>query len=152
VIMICYDGSGHARAAVSQAGILMPGHSAIVLTVYGPGGAEAGPQAVPAGDQARAAATAAHGALLGRQLGIDCEPRALPHLTTIAEAIVAEATRLGATAIIVGRGGGGHPGTHALGSVAHAVLRDAHCAVLVASPAAGMVVAPVGRTQTGLAA
>jgi hypothetical protein len=36
--------------------------------------------------------------------------------------------------------------------VAEAVVRDAHCAVLVASPAAGMVVAPVAHTRTGLAA
>jgi nucleotide-binding universal stress UspA family protein len=152
VIMICYDGSGHARAAVKQAGILMPGHSAIVLTVYGRGGAGAEPAAPATGDQARAAATAGHGVLLGRQLGIDCEPRTLRDRSTVAATIVAEAACVGATAVIVGRGGGHPPGTHALGSVAEAVVRDAHCAVLVASPAAGMAAAPVAHTRTGLAA
>jgi nucleotide-binding universal stress UspA family protein len=152
VIMICYDGSGHARAAVKQAGILMPGHSAIVLTVYGRGGAGAEPAAPATADQARAAATAGHGVLLGRQLGIDCEPRTLRDRSTVAATIVAEAACVGATAVIVGRGGGRPPGTPALGSVAEAVVRDAHCAVLVASPAAGMVVAPVAHTRTGLAA
>jgi nucleotide-binding universal stress UspA family protein len=152
VIMICYDGSGHARAAVKQAGILMPGHSAIVLTVYGRGGAGAEPAAPATADQARAAATAGHGVLLGRQLGIDCEPRTLRDRSTVAATIVAEAACVGATAVIVGRGGGRPPGTHALGSVAEAVVRDAHCAVLVASPAAGMAVAPVAHTRTGLAA
>jgi nucleotide-binding universal stress UspA family protein len=152
VIMICYDGSGHARAAVKQAGILMPGHSAIVLTVYGRGGAGAEPAAPATADQARAAATAGHGVLLGRQLGIDCEPRTLRDRSTVAATIVAEAACVGATAVIVGRGGGRPPGTHALGSMAEDVVRDAHCAVLVASPAAGMAVAPVAHTRTGLAA
>jgi nucleotide-binding universal stress UspA family protein len=151
VIMICYDGSGPARAAVKQAGILMPGHSAIVLTVYERGGAEAEAE-VATGAHARAARTAADGALLARQQGIDCEPRTLGHRSTVAEAIVEEAARVRATAVIVGRGGRRHPGTPALGAVAQAVVRDAHCAVLLASPGAGMVMAPLGRTQIGVAA
>jgi nucleotide-binding universal stress UspA family protein len=144
MIVIGYDASQHARAAIKQAGILMPGHPALVLTVWGPPAHQdlAESDVVMTEAQARAEAMAADGALLGHQLGIDCQPRTLRHCTTIAEAIVAEARpiaeaivaearRVEARAIIVGRGedAEGAP----LGPVARAVVRDAHCAVLVAA-------------------
>ncbi|HEY2320358.1 MAG TPA: universal stress protein [Solirubrobacteraceae bacterium] len=136
MIIIGYDGSADARAAIKQAGILMPGHPALVLTVWGPPAPEHLPQpeVVRSPGQARAEELAAEGALLGHQLGIDCRPGTRRHRTTVAAAIVAEARRADAQAIIVGRGGHDHAGP--LGSVARAVVREARCAVLVAGAAA----------------
>lgn len=135
MIVICYDGSTDARAAVTQAGTLMPGHRAVVLTVWGPAGAASAAEGVTPTAQARAERTAADGALLGHQLGIDCEARTVCHTTAVADAIVGEAGRIDATAIIVGRGGGSPADTAAPGHIARAVVRDAACAVLIASPA-----------------
>jgi nucleotide-binding universal stress UspA family protein len=107
-----------------------------VLTVWGPPGPEdlPEPETVRSPARARAEDLAADGARLGHQLGIDCRPGTRRHRTTVAEAIVAEARRADAHAIIVGRGG--RTGTEPLGSVSRAVVRDADCAVPLAAAAA----------------
>jgi nucleotide-binding universal stress UspA family protein len=135
MIIIGYDGSPDARAAIKQAGMLMPGYAALVLTVWGPPAPEDAPEReiVRSPAQARAQDLAADGARLARQLGIDCQPGTRRHRTTVADAIVAEARRADAHAIIVGRGGRREAGS--LGPVSRAVVRDARCAVLVAAAA-----------------
>ena len=135
MIIIGYDGSPDARAAIKQAGMLMPGYPALVLTVWGPPAPDDGSESVivrsPA--QARAEELAADGARLAHQLGVDCQPGTRRHRTTVAEAIVAEAREADAHAIIVGRGG--RATSAPLGSVSRAVVREAGCAVLVAAAA-----------------
>jgi nucleotide-binding universal stress UspA family protein len=135
MIIIGYDGSPDARAAIKQAGMLMPGYPALVLTVWGPPGPDDLPESgiVRSPAQARAEELAADGAWLGHQLGIDCRPGTRRHRTTVADAIVAEALSADAHAIIVGRGGRTTSGP--LGSVSRAVVREAGCAVLVAAAA-----------------
>jgi len=133
MIIIGYDGSPDARAAIKQAGMLMPGYPALVLTVWGPPGPEGVPEpkTVRNPAEARAVQLASDGAWLGHQLGIDCRPATRRYRTTVADAIVAEARRADARAIIVGRGG--QPASGPLGSVSRAVVREAGCAVLVAA-------------------
>jgi nucleotide-binding universal stress UspA family protein len=152
MIIIGYDGSPDARAAIKQAGMLMPGHPALVLTVWGPPAPEDLPEReiVRSPAQARAEDLAADGARLAHQLGIDCGPGTRRHRTTVADAIVAEARRANAHAIIVGRGGG--PGTGSLGPVSRAVVRDAGCAVLVAAAAMRAADARGGAVGLGAAA
>jgi nucleotide-binding universal stress UspA family protein len=135
MIIIGYDGSPDARAAIKQAGMLMPGYPATVLTVWGPPGPEtlSESEIVRNPAQARAEELAADGAWLAHQLGIECRPATRRHRTTVADAIVAEARRADAHAIIVGRGG--QPAAGPLGSVSRAVVREAACAVLVAAAA-----------------
>src|ERR1700759_635378 len=73
MIIIGYDGSPDARAGIKQAGMLMSGDPALVLTVWGPPGPEGLPEAETVRNpaQARAVQLASDGAWLGHQLGID---------------------------------------------------------------------------------
>ena len=151
MIIIGYDGSLDARAAIKQAGMLMPGYPALVLTVWGPPAPErlSEPE-IRSAAQTRAEDLAAEGARLGHQLGIDCRPGTRRHRTTVADAIVAEARRVDAHAIIVGRGG--LTESSPLGSVSRAVVREARCAVLVAAGAAHRAGSPGGTIGLGAAA
>lgn len=125
MIIIGYDGSPGARAAVRQAGTLLPGYAAVVLTVS-------------ESEDLRGAARqhAADGARLARELGIDATSRVRELSGTIAATILSEASRLNGHAIVVGRHGvtsqelDGCAG--AMGSVSEAVMRGASCAVLIA--------------------
>ncbi|HYZ82519.1 MAG TPA: universal stress protein [Solirubrobacteraceae bacterium] len=150
MIVIAYDGSQDARVAVKQAATLMPGHPALVLSVWGPPAPEDGASPEAVQTEAHAEVVAADGALLGHQLGIDCRPRTRRQGTTVAEAIVAEAERAEAGAIIVGRGGG--PDGASLGSVSRAVVRDAACAVLLAAGTAARAASSTQRLDVGAAA
>jgi nucleotide-binding universal stress UspA family protein len=134
MIMICYDGSRDAEVAVKQAAILMPGHPAIILTVWEPSALEGGSDrtAAEAGAAAHAERTASEGALLAHQLGIDCHARTCRQQATVAMAILTEGRRADVGAIVLGRGGRQAPSLS--GSVSRAVVRGAECAVLVAAP------------------
>jgi nucleotide-binding universal stress UspA family protein len=144
MILICYDGSEDARAAIAQAATLMPGHPAVALTVWSPASENGGED-----EHAWAERTAAEGAESAHAAGVDCVPRAVCHPGGVPEAVLEEARRSEARAIVVGRGSRGEPGEEGLGPVATALLREATCAVLVAGAAIDEGVLDGRRARTG---
>ncbi len=150
MILICYDGSEDAKAAVAQAGALFAGEPAIVLTVWerftdqmarSPAalGMIAGLGDTSEVDEAArngAEKTAEEGAGLARQAGLDASPQITERDFSISGAILAEADRANAAAIVLGSRGLGGVGSFFLGSVSHALIQHADRAVLVVpSPA-----------------
>jgi nucleotide-binding universal stress UspA family protein len=144
MILICYDGSADARAAIEHGGRLLSGHKATVLTVWHPFRSMAA--ATPGGfgmvmipdveeiDQASADAArdgAQQGAELARQAGFDAEPASCPIHSTVAEAILATAASLDAAAILMGSRGLTGLKSLLLGSVSHGVIQHADRPVIV---------------------
>src|SRR5947209_16860627 len=111
MIVIAYDGSDDARAAIGQAAKLMPGHPALVLCVVEPVDRpnRDGTQAVTP--------CASEGVQVAREFGIDCSASTRTRIGTVAATILAEAERLDAGAIVVGRHGLSSPRSAGLGSV-----------------------------------
>jgi nucleotide-binding universal stress UspA family protein len=145
VVLICYDGSPDARAAIEQAGALLPGHDATVLTVWEPfvdvlartptgfglpGGALEISQVDEATEQA-ALEQAAEGAKLAGSVGLAAQARACPKRTNVAAAILTIADEIGADAIVMGSRGLTGVKSLLLGSVSHAVIQHANRAVVV---------------------
>jgi nucleotide-binding universal stress UspA family protein len=145
VILICYDGSDDAKAAIKHLGALLPGVSAIALTVWEPfsdvaSGSPKGrlsPLAVitNVGDAnekmlAQAREVAAEGAQLANEAGLKAEPATDEQGESVAEAILAGADKLEADVIVLGSRGLGGVGS-LLGSVSHRVLQHADRPVLV---------------------
>jgi nucleotide-binding universal stress UspA family protein len=150
VILICYDGSDDAKAAIKRIGALMPGVSATVLTVWEPfssvaSGSPKGrlsPLAVitnvdDANDkmQAEARDVAAEGTQLANDAGLKAEPATDEQGESVAEAILSGADRLDAELIVLGSRGQGRLSS-LLGSVSHRVLQHADRPVLVIPSAA----------------
>ncbi len=144
MVLICYDGSADAKAAIAQAGRVLSGHPAVVLTVWEPlaemlartaaGEALMAGLSAPTGAdeeaEEQAGRTAAEGADLARAAGFDATPRARPQSGSVSDTIIAQADRANATAIVMGSRG--RTGLQALlGSVSHAVLQRADRAVMV---------------------
>ncbi len=149
-ILIAYDGSPAAHAAVRAAGGLFAGARAIVLTVWEPALAEMmivpdatgmGSTILPfdpsvARDVERASeqhaqGAAAEGARLASEAGLHAQPLAVEDVTDPPEAIVAAATAHGARAIVVGSRGLGGLKSKLLGSTSNGVLRHASQPVVV---------------------
>ncbi len=149
-ILIAYDGSPPARAAVSEAGRLFAPAEAIVLTVWEPGLAEmmimpdatgmgstmlpfdpAVTQEVEKASEAHAQSVAAEGATLAREAGLDARPLAVEDLTDPPDVIVEAAEQHGARAIVIGSRGLGGLKSKLLGSTSKTVLRRAACPVVV---------------------
>ena len=150
MILICYDGSDDAKAAIKRIGALMPGVSATVLTVWEPfssvaSGSPKGrlsPLAVitnvdDANDKMRAEArdVAAEGTQLANDAGLKAEPATDEQGESVAEAILSGADRLDAELIVLGSRGQGRLSS-LLGSVSHRVLQHADRPVLVIPSAA----------------
>jgi nucleotide-binding universal stress UspA family protein len=150
VILICYDGSDDAKAAIDEAGKLIGGQPATVLTVWQPFaevlaethlgfGIAPGVLNIEEADNASreaAQALAAEGAELARQAGINARALQSSRLETTAHAILAEAEEVGASAIVIGSRGLTGLKSLLLGSVSHAVLQRADRTVIVVpSPA-----------------
>lgn len=145
MILLCYDGSADARAAIERAGELLSGQPATVLTVWEPFievitrasfglGMAPGVVNIEEIDTAtrEAAQTRAHeGAELAHRAGLDAEPRTRAQVTTVAAAIVDEANDLDATAIVVGSRGLTGLKSLMLGSVSHGVSQHADRTVIV---------------------
>lgn len=145
MIVICYDGSADARAAVEQAARLFSDEPATVLTVWQPFveviarstvgfGLVSGVADVDKIDEAsRKAAeqTASEGAELATELGMDAQARSCSQLTTTARVILAEADALGADAIVMGSRGLTGVKSLLLGSVSHEVIQHADRTVVV---------------------
>ena len=159
MILICYDGSADARAAIADAGPVLSGHPAIVLTVWEPlseilartpagAGLMAGlGESGAADDETRQAATrtAEEGVQLARAAGFDPTARTRAQSGSISDTIIAEADVANATAIVMGsRGRTGLQSV--LGSVSHAVVQGADRAVMVV-PSADIAAARRERLQ-----
>ncbi|MDE3134273.1 MAG: universal stress protein [Acidobacteriota bacterium] len=145
VILICYDGSKDAQAAIQHGGELLAGHSATVLTVWQPVSAMGArapttfpflPSLLDAEeiDQANAeyAGTRAdEGAELARKAGFEAKPLTCSQKHTTAEAILLQAEVLNAGAILIGSRGLTGLKSRLLGSVSHAVVQHADRPVIV---------------------
>lgn len=150
MILICYDGSDDAKAAIEHAAELAPGNTATVLVVW-----EAFSEIASAGrsrftplatitnleetdEKLRAAGQelAEEGAEIARAAGLDAKPATIKQKTSVANAIVASAAELGANAIVMGSRGIGGLSSIVLGSVSQRVLQHADRPVLVIPSAA----------------
>ncbi len=149
-ILIAYDGSPPARAAVSEAGRLFAPAEAIVLTVWEPGLAEmmlvpdatgmgstmlpfdpAITQEVERASEEHARSVAAEGAALAGKAGLHAQPLAVEDLASPPDAIVEAAEQHGARAIVIGSRGLGALKSKLLGSTSKTVLHHAACPVVV---------------------
>jgi nucleotide-binding universal stress UspA family protein len=145
MILLCYDGSADARAAVQGAGELFAGQPATVLTVWQPfaevvarttvgfGMVPTVPDAGEIDDASVQSAeqTAAEGAELARQAGLDATPMTVAQTSTTARAILAQADKLDANAIVMGSRGLTGVKSLLLGSVSHEVIQHADRTVAV---------------------
>jgi nucleotide-binding universal stress UspA family protein len=149
MILICYDGSADARAAIEHAAELFPDEPATVLTVWQPfielkARSTVGfglvpsipsPDEVDQASQVAAEQTAVEGAELAARLRMAAQPRAISQLTTTARAILDEAAEVGASAIVMGSRGLTGVKSLLLGSVSHEVIQQAdRTVVIVPSP------------------
>jgi len=121
LLLIAYDGSDPARAAVRAAASLAPGADAIVAAVD--------PDRHPHGD-----GPAEAGAALARELGLRAEARALAN-RHVADALASLAHEVDADLVACGSRGHGGLKRAALGSVSSALLHGLHRPLLVAREA-----------------
>lgn len=143
MILICYDGSADAKAAIEHGAELLKGEPATVLTVWDPFPevmARTGPglalgvidfEKIDEATRRNAKRRASEGAELARKAGIDAQPRTVSQDTTTASAILAEADAIGASAILIGSRGLTRLKSALLGSVSHAVIQHADLPVIV---------------------
>jgi nucleotide-binding universal stress UspA family protein len=147
MILVSYDGSDDAKAAVDHAARLMPGAETLVLTVWEPlldtmlrtgFGLGAGVIGVPfdttefdESTSESAGATAAEGAERATAAGLAATPRAASSTGGVAATIQAVAAEARADAIVMGTRGLAGVKSMLLGSVSHAVLQHADRAVLI---------------------
>lgn len=145
MIVIGYDGSPDAQAAIDHAGELFGGEPARILTVWEPfiellarTGAGIGTglegvdvEAIDAASAAAAKSRAEEGADRATRAGLTAQPCARARDATVSDAILAEAKQVDAKAIVVGTRGLTGLKSLMLGSVSHAVLRHADRPVVV---------------------
>jgi len=146
-MLIAYDGSADAKAAVTLAGHLFDGSTAVVLTVWEGlatviSRAEAGLSSsldferIEAECEQAATDLAVDGAGHARAAGLQAEARAVQRRGSVANAILEEAAEAGAELIVVGSRGLSSVKSFLLGSVSRAVLQRSALPVLVAPSAA----------------
>jgi nucleotide-binding universal stress UspA family protein len=143
VILIAYDGSEDAKAAITQAAGLFPGEPATVVHAWqhfvdtmARSGATAGllvdydavdqASEANAGDRAREGAELARSAGLGETQGVTAAVS-----TSLVDAILAEAEAVDARAIVIGSRGLGSVKAFFLGSLSSALLHHADRPVVV---------------------
>jgi nucleotide-binding universal stress UspA family protein len=157
MILIAYDGSPDSQAAIDEAGELLRSEPATVLTVWVPffeviarTGAGLGfapgfdDTDIDAASEANAKARAEEGVERAGKAGLDAQSRTRAQATTVAEAIIAEAADVGASAIVIGTRGLTGLKSVLLGSVSHAVLQHAELPVIV-TPSADVAAARRAR-------
>jgi nucleotide-binding universal stress UspA family protein len=145
MIVVGYDGSDDARAAITHAGSLLSGQEMTVLTVWEPfielltrtsygGGMMIGMTETEGIDDANregARKRAEEGAALARTAGLDATARSGTRVTSFADAIIDVADELDAAAILVGSRGLTGVKSLLLGSVSHALIQHADRPVIV---------------------
>ncbi len=149
-LLLAYDGSDDAMAAIEHAGRLIPGARTTVLTVWEPlmdsllrsgavglGGGYVGDTVVLDDTARTAAATRAEaGAEIAADAGLLSTPLSVIRHGDVPRTILATAAELDAVAIVVGSRGLGGMKSYLLGSVSHSVLQHAdRPVVVVPSPA-----------------
>jgi nucleotide-binding universal stress UspA family protein len=144
MILLSYDGSPDAQAAIDRVAKLLPGAETRVLTVWEPfvetltrsgainaPGAFEGYEKIDAASQARAEATAADGAQRATAAGLAAEPLVASREGGVAHTILAAAREEDADVIALGTRGLSGVKSWVLGSVSHAVTQHADRPVLV---------------------
>jgi nucleotide-binding universal stress UspA family protein len=143
MILIAYDGSDDAKAAIAQAAALFPGESATVANAWthfidtmARAGSMAGLvldyDAIDTSSRENAAARAREGADLATAAGLtDVAAVTVDVKTNLADAILAEARSVDARAIVLGSRGLGAVKAFFLGSVSTALLHHADRPVIV---------------------
>lgn len=143
VILIAYDGSADAQAAIEQAGHLLQGQPATVLTVWeefhdvlsrSASGIPIGAvdyESIDRASEQQARDRAQEGAERAEQAGLKAQAHAEVRETSIAATILAKAEEVGADAIVIGTRGLTGLKSILLGSVSHAVLQHADRAIIV---------------------
>jgi nucleotide-binding universal stress UspA family protein len=148
MILVCYDGSVDAQAAIDRAAQLMPGADATVLVVWerildtmtrngsigmglGLAGGYDDNGEVDAATERAALEKATEGAQRANAAGLLAQPRIATRHGGIAEAILVAADEGDADLVVLGTRGLGGVKSFMLGSVSHAVLHHADRAVLV---------------------
>jgi nucleotide-binding universal stress UspA family protein len=143
VILIAYDGSIDAQAAIDRAGELLKGQPATVLTVWerlvdvvtrtgaGMPVGEVDYERLDRSTQDQARQRAAEGAERAQHAGLKPTARTSVRENSIASTILAQADAVGASAIVMGSRGLTGLKSLLLGSVSHAVLQHADRPVIV---------------------
>jgi nucleotide-binding universal stress UspA family protein len=141
-LVVGYDGSEVAKAALRGAAELFPGSPAVVVTVWEPGlgamvGAGAGldaagavplspdPELVSEVDHSlehQATVVAGEGARLAMSLGLEAEPHAIPDQVDVAVTIVDVAAKCDAAAVVIGSHGKSGLRARLLGSTSRQIL------------------------------
>jgi nucleotide-binding universal stress UspA family protein len=143
VILIAYDGSDDAQAAIERAAELMKGQPATVLSVWerfidvvtragaGMPVGELDYERLDRGYQDQAREKAEEGAERARRAGLDAQARIRVRENSVAGSILADADELGAAAIVLGTRGLTGLKSLLLGSVSHGVVQHAHVPVMI---------------------
>ena len=144
MILIAYDGSEDAKAAIQHAGTLMPGFEATVLTIWEPFdtmlartpetlrplAAVRRAEEINQQEASVAEELANEGVALARGAGLDPRPLSTSLTGSVAQTIIEQADRLDVDAIVVGsRGLTGM--ALLLGSVSLAVVQNADRTVVI---------------------
>jgi nucleotide-binding universal stress UspA family protein len=148
-VVVAFDGSAEARAAIAGAVTLFPGRRVVVVSVWEPGLALAlAPtrdmtgigypppsveevEALDEVQQDHAFEAAEAGAALARELGATAEPHPVADEAHVADMIAAIADRVDACAIVVGSRGLGGVRSRLFGSTSRDVLQRTDRPVLV---------------------
>jgi nucleotide-binding universal stress UspA family protein len=142
MILIAYDGSDDAKAAIQQAGKLFKGESATVVTVWqrfidtmvrmgGGVGMIVDYDQIDRSSQQSAVERAEEGAKLAASAGLASDAKALVVDTTIAAAIIGAGAEADADVVVLGSRGYTGVKSLMLGSVSSHVLHHADRPVLV---------------------
>jgi nucleotide-binding universal stress UspA family protein len=143
MILIAYDGSADAQAAIERAGELLSGETATILTVWerfvdvvtrtgaGMPIGEVDYESLDRGYEEQARQRADEGVERAGAAGLNAQGRTRGRHNSIASTILAEADDVGAGAIVLGTRGLTGLRSLLLGSVSHAVVQHAHVPVLV---------------------
>jgi nucleotide-binding universal stress UspA family protein len=147
MILVSYDGSADAQAAIDRVSQLMPGAEATVLTVWEPfldmltrtgslgiagmSGGYADSEKIDATSQEAALASATEGVKRATAAGLVAQPLSASRHGSIASAILRAATEVDADVVVMGTRGLSGVKSFLLGSVSHAVVQHADRPVLV---------------------
>jgi nucleotide-binding universal stress UspA family protein len=147
-ILIAYDGSDTAKAAVRHAAEIFPGRPALLVTVWEPGLATVavGPpdplgmgtlpdprmvEAVETGQRERAVRVAEEGAELARSRGLAAEPHVVPDEADVADTVIEIARERDAALVVVGSHGLSTLRSRFLGGVSRKLIEHSDRPVLV---------------------